>query len=361
MDVNAPRKPPSAKQLNNERALRTYAAVLCALILACIVTTWLLRVTDKGHVREIRAASRMAVANTALCVFFGLKNTPLAVLSTESYHQLNIFHRIAGYTAVLQVFLHGVFYAAHFISQGRWTKLLNAGNWEGFSAALGMLVMLAGLLRHRRYELFYTSHIIGFIAIVILTTIHRPALAKKVPIAMGFIACLWLYDHAIRSAKLLYNLINNKAVFYPLPNGGVKIVMRKQLGGAVPGTHCFLWVPGIRALQMHPFTILSNRSSGLEMVVRSCDGFTRSAYGLACSRPGIALRASVDGPYGAVPDTKGYDRIILIAGGSGASYTFGLAASFLENLAPQSNQAMDFIWAVRERGLISWLLIWKHN
>ncbi|EHL01356.1 putative Ferric/cupric reductase transmembrane component 2 [Glarea lozoyensis 74030] len=69
----------------------------------------------------------------------------------------------------------------------------------------------------------------------------------------------------------------------------------------------------------------------------------------AVKNPGKSLRASVDGPYGAIPDfASTADKVILIAGGSGASFTFGVALDTVKRLPEASKTTIDFIWTVRE-------------
>lgn len=295
----------------------------------------------------------MAIANTAFCVFLGLKNTPLQFLAATSYSRLNTFHRLAGYTVVFMVLLHAIFYASYFGGKHEWATLIEPGNWEGLLAGVAMLVMLLGIARNRNYEAFYVSHLLGFATVVIVTALHRPDWAKKVPIAMIFIACLWALDRIKRLGRLLYNYVNNEAILQPLPAGGTRMTLKKPLYGAVPGTHCFVWIPRIRFWQTHPFTIVSNSSSGLELVMKSHSGFTKHAFDLASIGTSKAVSVSIDGPYGSIPDLREHDKLILIAGGSGATFTFGLATSFLMQRKADSTQSMDFIWAVKSKGMIN--------
>jgi predicted ferric reductase len=147
---------------------------------------------------------------------------------------------------------------------------------------------------------------------------------------------------------MCYRAVNNEAILEPLPNGGTKITLTKKPYGVVPGKHCFLWIPKIRLLEAHPFTVVA--SEPMEFVVNSYDGFTRDLRKYALANPGVRLKASVDGPYGTFPDPLMYDKVVLIAGGSGASFTFGLAVNLLERMGPESLKNITFIWAVRKQG-----------
>ncbi|KAH8659044.1 ferric reductase NAD binding domain-containing protein [Ilyonectria robusta] len=294
----------------------------------------------------------------ALCVFLGLKNTPLAFLISAPYNYLNIFHRLVGFTSIFQVLLHTIFYMIYFGGQkGEWATLIEVENREGIVAGIIMLILLMGIFRHLNYELFYFMHIVAFMLTLILLALHRPDWKKKVPVAVVFIACTWGADRIIRGVRLLYNLANNSATIESLPDGGTRLILKKQLPGATPGKHCFVWIPAVRMCQTHPFTIVSNSTSGLELVMKSHKGFTKAALEFALSKAGHRVMASVDGPYGSLPNLSRYDKLILIAGGSGATFTFGLAANFVKHLETrsiESTQSMSFIWAVKKTNHLGW-------
>lgn len=288
-----------------------------------------------------------------LAVFFGHKNTPLSFLVHYSHDKLNFFHQAVGYTAVLQMLGHGLMYIGRYQIQHGMEKLLEKDNMIGAVSGIFMLLLACGALRRIKYEIFYVSHIIGCIAALILTGLHRPEWVDKICIAMLVAACMWSLDRIIRASKLFYNLASNNASVYPMADNAVKIVFKKPLFGAKAGSHCFIWIPGLRLFQTRPFTIVSNGPSGLELVIKAYDGFTKSLYDKAVMSPGLSLRASVDGSYGSFPDLAHYDKLVFLAGGSGATFTFGLVNSLLEHSGPETVQHVDFIWATKTKGKFS--------
>ncbi|KAH7133090.1 ferric reductase transmembrane component 5 [Dactylonectria estremocensis] len=297
----------------------------------------------------------MAAANIALSVFFGLRSTPLGFMSAQTYNHLNVLHRAIGYTAIAQMLLHALLYALRFGLQHRISQLFTKpANLHGVVSGVGMLILLFGLLRHRGYEAFYISHVFGAIVTIFFAALHRPFWYKKIPVIMVFAGSMWALDRLIRLATVVFNVYGNKATIYPLPNNGVRLVLKRRLIGASPGSHCFVWIPGIRVFESHPFTIVSNTALGLELVIKPYKGFTKDIQEYAISKPGTKLRASIEGPYGSLPNLQHYDRILFIAGGSGAAFTFGLVNNLLSKLEPESPQLVDFIWTVRERGNLSW-------
>jgi len=284
----------------------------------------------------------------ALCTFFGLKNTPLGLAVKASHAQLNILHRIVGYTAVLLITLHAILYTIRLARQDNLAKLLETSDLAGIGAGLSMIVLLLGYFRHRGYEIFYLSHIGGFFGVLFLAYIHRPNWAKKLPYVLMFAGSIWAADRIIRAARMARNSINNSATLQPLPDGGTRIILKKSCG-ALPGSHCYLWIPRLHLYENHPFTIGDSGPSGLELVMKAQDGFTRVASNFAIQHPKKPVWGSIDGPYGSLPDAEEYDKLVLVAGGSGAAFTFGLMNRILRQ--HQQYPAIDFVWAVRHRGM----------
>ncbi|KAK4194574.1 putative ferric reductase transmembrane component [Triangularia verruculosa] len=297
----------------------------------------------------------MALVNLSFLVFLALKNTPLAFLTAYSYERLNCLHQIAGYTMFAQLVLHGALYTAFFNSQGRLlTKYADPGEIAAIIAGFAFLsvVFAAAILRRFWYELFYVTHITCWIVGIVATGFHQPEFTKPAYMITLLAASMWVTDRIIRMSRVLYNSVNNEATLHPLPNGGTKIVLKKVPARAEPGKHCFIWLPAIRKLETHPFTI--HRGSPVEFTVKAQNGFTRDLHNYAVANPGASVRASVDGPYGTFPDPMEFDKIVLIAGGGGATFTFGLAVNVLERMTEETHKNIVFIWAVQKHENLSW-------
>ncbi|KAL2852070.1 hypothetical protein BJY01DRAFT_100482 [Aspergillus pseudoustus] len=323
-----------------------------------ILANAILASTVLAEYRVNHFASRygwLAAANMALCTFFAMKNTPFAPIAHVSHNQLNILHRLAGYTAAFLVLLHAIFYMAHFGRQGRWAKLLESGNIEGFGSGVATIVLLLGIFRCRNYQLFFNSHILAFISLLILTALHRPDWAKKLPVVMVVMACIWLADRILRTARIAYNAVNNGATLHPLTDGATRVVFAKPSASAArPGAHCFLWIPRISVYQMHSFTIVNNGPDGLELVIKAQGSYTRALHTLAKEHAGRPIRASIDGPYGSLPEPAAYDKLVLIAGGSGASFAFGLLNRMMTQADGMPLTPVEFVWAVKRTEHLDW-------
>ncbi|KAK0644529.1 ferric reductase NAD binding domain-containing protein [Cercophora newfieldiana] len=302
-------------------------------------------------------ASRFAVmglGNLAFVVFLALKNTPLAFLTAYSYERLNCLHRIAGYTVFLYIILHASLYTAYFNSTGRLVTMyaerkMVAAIVAGFSLLTG--VFASTVLRRIWYEAFYVVHICSFIGLIVGIGFHQPDVGKGLIVTL-FIASMWFSDRLLRAARLVIHSANNEATLHPLPNGGTKIVMKKVPSRAQAGKHCFVWIPVVRKFETHPFTI--HRTNPLEFTVKAHNGFTRDLHKYASENPGAKVRASVEGPYGTFPDPMEFDKIVLIAGGGGATFTFGMAVNVLERMKDEAHKNIVFIWAVKKHENLSW-------
>ncbi|CAI6083555.1 unnamed protein product [Clonostachys chloroleuca] len=330
------------------------------LVSIFLIANLVLFFTPMVSYRPNYCASRLgwlAAMNMLLCVFLSLKNTPLRFILPTSYQRLNFFHRVVGYTALAQTLLHGILYTAHFGITKRWFKVIQeGGNREGLFAGAALLILAFGVFAQVRYMTFYATHLLGFIVMAIFMGLHRPAWEKVLPYFAVLMAGIWVFDRVLRWLRLAFNLINNEARLYPLEDGGVRLVFNKPLPRGSPGLHCFVWIPGIRCYKTYPFTITANSDSGLELVLRSYEGFTKEAYDLALEIPGRAMRASAHGPYGNLPNFDTYDKIVMIAGGSGASFTFGLVNFLLASTSEHPTVPITFVWAVRSQDDISWYI-----
>jgi len=175
-----------------------------------------------------------------------------------------------------------------------------------------------------------------------------PIISPKTIGIVALAAGLWVADRSLRFTRWVYYGVGNYCVLTPLPEGAVRVVMHRSIKAA-PGSHMFLWVPGVRLIQTHPFTLCSNEPA--EMVIHGRDGFTKALHAAASAQPGMKLRAALEGPYGHVPDAREYDKIVLLAGGSGITFTLAIALDWARHVRMRKHKStLDFIWTVKSRG-----------
>ncbi|KAL2187047.1 hypothetical protein L209DRAFT_289886 [Thermothelomyces heterothallicus CBS 203.75] len=251
--------------------------------------------------------------------------------------------------------LHASLYTAFFASEKRLVAIYSQSSGiGGIVAGFGFLSVVSSALVLRRiwYELFYVTHITSWVLAIVALGVHRPEIANKTLVVVLIAASMWSVDRVIRACRVLYYSTNNEARLYPLPDGSTKVVFKKVPSRTRPGKHCFIWIPAIRKFEAHPFTI--HGSSPVEFTVKARYGFTSDLHKYAAAHPGEAVTASIDGPYGTFPDPMGFDKIVLIAGGGGATFTFGIAVNVLERMHEDSPKDIVFIWSVRKHENLSW-------
>ncbi|OKP09877.1 hypothetical protein PENSUB_4801 [Penicillium subrubescens] len=261
-----------------------------------------------------------------------------APLSGNSYEKVRPLHKVAGYTTIFSALIHGLISVIAYHEHGHIDKFKHPENVAGLIAGFCLLIMGISSMRwfvRRNYE-----------------GLHRTDFAESTIKINIFIACLWFTDRLFRLAKTCWNFVGNYAILTPMADGAVRVKLRRSLA-CHPGSHAFLWIPSIRLLETHPFTLISNSPS--EFLIREYDGFTSSLFKAARENPGKAWRCSVDGGYGQVPDFKRFDRVVLVAGGSGATFTFSIASSIVrERKARGTTVQIDFIWVVRYADCLNW-------
>jgi ferric-chelate reductase len=142
---------------------------------------------------------------------------------------------------------------------------------------------------------------------------------------------VWGMDRLLRLGWIIVNSRGSKASIELLGNDTVRLTMKRNMKWKA-GQHAYITVPSVSRLPLesHPFTIASTagpNSKGentLMFLIRQRNGFTNHLLARARSCPGDQLNVYIDGPYGSPPDLKRFTTCILIAGGSGISYTLPL-------------------------------------
>jgi hypothetical protein len=86
------------------------------------------------------------------------------------------------------------------------------------------------------------------------------------------------------------------------------------------------------------------------------DGFTRKLDEYAQSHDGASVTAIVDGPYGRPPPVNSFSTVVLIAGGSGVSFTLPLLLDVVAAARRKQSpvKRVVFVWSLRSAGEVKW-------
>ncbi|KAK5114603.1 hypothetical protein LTR85_010180 [Meristemomyces frigidus] len=226
------------------------------------------------------------------------------------------------------------------------------------TAAFSMLlILIVSFFRKQQYELFYVVHVL-LVAVVLATvgyhTHQPPNISPRTLIIVGLAAGLWTLDRMLRLSTRVYHGAGNYCTLTPLPEGATKVTMHRPIK-ALPGSHVFLWIPGVRIFESHPFTLLANKPAA-EFVIAAQDGFTKHLHEAACKQsPGRKFRAAIEGPYGTTAEVREFDKIVLLAGGSGATFTLALALHWARDAQLRKPRStMEFVWIVKTKAYLHW-------
>ncbi|QKX56546.1 uncharacterized protein TRUGW13939_03651 [Talaromyces rugulosus] len=324
-----------------------------AINFACLLTN----VELHNHSYVGKRLGWVSVANFVLLVFLALRNTPLAPLSGHSYEKLRPLHKTAGYTCITTSVLHAAVYLSAWSEKAELENMRETKNLAGGIAGLAMVIIgfsTIGWFTRRFYEVFYMIHIVLFMLILITVAMHRPLISKSTVVIIIFTASMWFSDRLLRFAKLCWYFPGNHATIKIMPDGALRVSLSRTMRRSRPGSHAYLWIPAIRCLETHPFTLVSQDG---EFLINVYDGFTHDLRKRVSQEPDKSLRCSVDGPYGQVPDFNSFDRILLVSGGSGASFAFAVALDVIKKRAGSGSTAtkmIDFVWSVRHYKSLNW-------
>ncbi|KAF8526250.1 ferric reductase NAD binding domain-containing protein [Hysterangium stoloniferum] len=345
-------------------------------------------------------AANMAAIQLPLLPLLSGKNNLMSLLTGISYEKLNVLHRAAARTCFVLILVH---------ASGR-AKLGFKGDTSisepkvkvGIPVAVAYgIVFLLGLrpFRTRHHEIFFSAHLVLVLFIVVGVYNHiRLAEGYSEYIIPVFI--LWGLDRTFRLARILWN---NRSIARSSSDGKppltataellspsvVRVSMKRDMSWKA-GQNVFLTMPAVSAMphEAHPFTICNipgNTSlvgavddarlegneyrlkpagkgpSDLVFFIKVKNGFTkRLSENVKQQRDadGRALfSVLIDGPYGTPPDVNAYESVILIAGGSGITFSVPLLQDIVLNTKNGRSACREilFIWIVPHEEEFSWI------
>ncbi|KAI4243650.1 MAG: hypothetical protein L6R42_010696, partial [Xanthoria sp. 1 TBL-2021] len=218
-------------------------------------------------------------------------------------------------------------------------------------------------VRRRNYFLFFLIHVTTSILILPILYFHvshlRVYILESAIIYTILIAQRNTSVKTIPNAKLTH--LNNNLLSITIPVTPSSLSNNKLH----PGQHIYLSLPSQNRLRLNPFTIanLPQKDTHIRLILRTLNGTTRSlANHIASSKSpqttnitNIPLK--IEGPYGSAahfPDLSTYDRILLVAGGVGATFTMPIYRDLIERGINKNRGKVRFIWAVKSTEDAAW-------
>ncbi|KAH6679077.1 ferric reductase [Halenospora varia] len=299
----------------------------------------------------------MSLALMPFLMMASSKTNWITLLTGISHEKLQVFHRWISWTMFILALIHTFPFIVVHIQKGDMTMQwrMSVVYWTGVAALIPQAwlnIMSIGPIRNRFYESFKVGHYIAIVFFLFFLFIHCDFTLTSCDY---FIATLALYLPTMIyswSRTATHTNPSHRAHLSILPDQTLHISIPTPMTWA-PGQHVFLRFRGvgIHALATHPFTICSLPSSQqMEFLVKVRGGITSRLAKLA--ENGASVPVSIDGPYGSAvvaEKLKGFEKVLLVAGGSGAGYLL----PFVESLA-SAGKAVQVVLAVRHRESATW-------
>ncbi|KAG1870839.1 ferric reductase NAD binding domain-containing protein [Suillus subluteus] len=372
--------------LNMAEVFVTVAYIALLLIYAFINST-----SAEGQKLDIdywsRRTGMLAASQFPIVTALGTKNNIVSWVTGISYDRLNYIHRMMARTCFMLCGGRSAMLSLETLDDG-WLRL-------GITAMVAFSILILVSLRPVRdevYEVFFYIHFLGVLIFLVGGYYHVLGSqgAQVYWIWPSFV--VWAFDRFVRVVRLV---VFNHSYFGFKSGTGTMDAETELLSEDVirlrlrrpshfhwsPGQTAYLIMPAVSTLpfEAHPFTIASFDSSLLSTVsaedqsssevmgssvpfwkelvffVNVQEGFTKKLKEVAAKKE--TVKVFVDGPYGPSPDLGSYDTSVLVAGGSGVSYTLPVLLNIIESVrkGKSSCTRVVFIWSIRGAEFVRWI------
>jgi len=240
-------------------------------------------------------------------------------------------------------------------------------------------------IREASYEIFFYAHFALVLIMLVGAYIHTAMMELSYYIWPAMF--IWGLDRFVRIVRLV--AFNHSYFGFSSGSGTmdattellsdhfIRLRMRRPAHFHwSPGQTAYLIMPGVSTLpfEAHPFTIASIDSplaaegesekelgvsapywKELVFLIQARGGFTKRLKESALQ--GKTVKVFVDGPYGPSPDLGKYNTSVLVAGGTGVSYTLPVLLSIVQRAREGTTNCtrVVFIWAMRDIKHLAWV------
>jgi ferric-chelate reductase len=319
----------------------------------------------------------MVLALTPFLIVVSGKTNFISFVTGVSYEKLNIFHQALGWGSLFLTLVHTIVFLTQPVWEGGLANLRDQWNSdEMYSSGVPPLVLLfilcffsTRLSRKWLYEFWWHTHWIMAFAYLGLLTYHVYDVENAQAYiwgTLGFWGFQMLYRLVVKTTLRPneYSFKSKEASLKGYPNDvfevSIDIKSKNELNWS-PGQHVFIrFVMGVHTLDNHPFSILTTPVQGtgeLKLLVKSQRGLTKKLYKMIGDKS-LKLRCYIDGPYGGMArDPLSFDKLILVASGTGITVTFPFLQLIAQNLNNLSNRVreVEFIWIVSSMESLHWI------
>ncbi|KAL8938052.1 MAG: hypothetical protein Q9216_004104 [Gyalolechia sp. 2 TL-2023] len=354
------------------------------LLMATLWTIWLLflAIKDTGddYLHLTKRFGIIAASQLPLHYLLAFKSSysPISYLTRLSHEELNPYHRALGRILLLFFSLHASFYLNFFLQKSLLLKRIKDTDVIlGLSAIMSFLILgttALAKIREKNYFLFFSLHVAISLSVLPILYFHVSHLRIYI-LEAAAIYTLLIIQRNISQSKI------ENAVLEPVKGTPNLISISLPLSNRMnkttfhPGQHIYLSLPTPltapqEKLRLNPFTVanLPHQDNHIRLVLRTLNGTTDILSKLATNTTPSSLSSSspsttkahetsllLEGPYGAAatfPNLFHYDRILLVAGGVGATFTIPIYRDLVRRGI--DTRKLRFVWSVKRMGDAAW-------
>ncbi|OSC98884.1 iron reductase [Trametes coccinea BRFM310] len=373
--------------------------IVCAYIVALFTWAFVDTTTLAGAKLNVmyweNRAGVLGASQLPLIVALGTKNNAISYLTGVSYDRLKFIHRMIARTIFILLWVHGSARIAN-LDPSQYVNWFVPLGITAMSAFSLLLIVSLRPIRARAYELFYYIHVLTVLVILLAAYFHTDNMGFGFYLWPCFI--IWGLDRAVRLGRLIYY----NHLYFGFGSASQRLDASVELLSPhmvrlhlkrpphfrwTPGQTAFLAMPTVSRLivESHPFTIASVDSryalgdevashdtdkgafdkdadhettaywNELVFLIHVREGYTKRLANAAAK--GDKVKVLVDGPYGFSPDLDNDDTVVLVAGGSGVSFTLSTFLGTLSRIKSGKCRCRKivFIWAIREAEHMEWI------
>ncbi|KAF4631316.1 hypothetical protein G7Y89_g6817 [Cudoniella acicularis] len=299
--------------------------------------------------------------------------SPLALVFKTSHEELNPYHRLSGRVIYSMLCLHATWYLNYFVQANVLSKRLSAPVVIIGIIAFTSLTVIAtsslAVVRRWNYRVFFVLHLVIGVAVLPLLFFH----ASHMRIYLFEALTLFIVDIVCRKLDTTTGF----ATITPVPQ--TKLIKMKILLPSsklkrfheAPGQHVYLSIPpestppstvspSIHDLLFNPFTVAEVSAKDVTLVLRTLHGPTTQAIETLSHLSKAKPPVYIEGPLGSsrhFPNlAANFDRILLVAGGVGATFILPIYKSLLDQFETESKSPdrITLVWSMRSASEASW-------
>jgi hypothetical protein len=293
--------------------------------------------------------------------------SPIALLTRRSHEQLNVYHQILGRIIQTLLSLHAIFYINFFWQFGWLAKRVKDNDVILGLSAITTITLIGTTalspIRRWSYRVFYFVHILGATILLPILYYHvkhiRTYILESAAVYVLNILLRFIHSKRYPGTLSIVPGTNLVQVSIPTPTKNWKAGQHVYLTTSVPITG------GTVGTLKNPFTIASlpKADGNLTLIARTLKGNTKTlaARARTASLSGQNVKLQIEGPYGLhLPNFSQFDRILLVAGGVGATFIVPIYRSIITSRlnAPNNTNlsSIHLIWSVRKITDTNWAL-----